>query len=232
MPCLRFLGRAAILLMFLVSGFCLADDSGPLVPDATSLSGRGILALATGYSVCLQETHELTDPCTGVTTALLDGFVSTVRLDSYLCQHVSVTGPDVGVECPIIGVQALAIAPPPACSLEARSLLVFDPASTWLQWAAMPCAVSYDVIRGALPGPVAGPGTVDLGRVACLVNDLVVPPGSIPSTSFGPRDADTPPPGQAFFYLVRATDLPYGATLYGFSSAGEVEVPAAGDCAI
>ena len=192
------------------------------------LSGRGLLGLVTGTSTCLEETHVLTDPCTGFEDALLDAYFSSVPLDSYLCQYVSVTGPDVGIECPVIGVQDLTLVPPPSCLSD---LSVVDSTSTWLQWPTRPCAASYDVIRGALPGPTANAGVVDLGPVVCLVNDLVVPFGSIPSTFYGPRDGDAPLPGQAFFYLVRATLQPSGVTPYGFSSGGGTENPASGDCA-
>jgi hypothetical protein len=224
----RHLLPSAILLFFLAFGVSLADESGPPVSEVTVLSGRGLLALATGTSTCLEGTHVLTDPCTGFESALLDAQFSSVNLDGYLCQYVSVSGQDVGIECPIIGVQNLALVQPPPCL---SSLSVFDSTSTWLQWPIRPCAVSYDVVRGVLPGPQTGGGFVNLGPVVCLVNDLFVPSGSIPSTLNGPHDEEVPPLGQIFFYLVRATLEPSGVTPYGFSSAGEMEVPASGDCA-
>ncbi len=208
--------------------FCLAGLSGPRVPEAADLSGRGLLGLATGTSTCIEETHVLTDPCTGFEGALLDAQFSSVPLNSYLCQYVNVSGPDVGIECPIIGVQTLTFVAPPSCLAD---LSVFDPASTWLRWPIRPCAFSYDVIRGSLPGPTANAGGIDLGPVLCLVDDLVVPSGSLPSTQFGPRDEEAPPLGQAFFYLVRATLQPSGVTPYGFSSGDAVESPASGGCA-
>lgn len=219
----------ATLLLFLAGGFCLAGESGPSVSETTVLSGRGLLGRATGTSTCMEETHVLTNPCTGLESTLLDSQFSSAPLDDYLCQYVSVSGPDVGIECPIIGVQDLALVSPPSCLAD---LSVFDSTSTWLQWPFRPCAVSYDVIRGALPGPTANAGVVDLGPVVCLVNDLVVPSGSTPSTFFGPRDEEAPPLGQAFFYLVRATLMTAPVTPYGFSNTEEMEVPASGDCTL
>ena len=51
------------------------------------------------------------------------------------------------------------------------------------------------------------------------------------STFNGPRDADAPPLGQAFFYLVRATLQSSNVTPYGFSNTDSQENPASGDCA-
>jgi len=213
-------GRSVILLVFVAFG--------PPVSEATVLSGRGVLRQATGTSTCIEESHVLTDPCTGFESALLDSQFSSVPLDSYLCQYVSVSGTDVGIECPIIGVQELTFVAPPSCLAD---LSVNDSTSTWLQWPSRLCASSYDIIRGALPGPTLNAGMVDLGPVVCLVDDLGAPFGSMTSTFNGPRDADAPPLGQAFFYLVRATLQSSNVTPYGFSNTDSQENPASGDCA-
>src|SRR5437899_6998122 len=118
----------AIILVLVAFGLCLADKGGPPVSETTGLSGRGLLGLATGTSTCLEGTHVLTDPCTGFESALLDSQFSSVPLDSYLCQYVAVSGTDVGIECPIIGVDQLALVAPPDCL---ANLSVIDPASTW-----------------------------------------------------------------------------------------------------
>jgi hypothetical protein len=201
---------------------------GLQVTMAAPLSGRGLLEVATGTSTCLEGTHVLIDPCTGFERYLLDQQFSAVAFDPYLCQYVQASGSDVGIECPIIGADSIALVEPPTCI---ANLSIFDPSSTWLQWPIRPCALSYDVIRGILPGPTGAAGAVNLGPVVCLVDDLV-PPGSMPSTQFGPHDDEAPPPGRAFFYLVRATLSASGVTPYGFSSGGEIESPSSGDCAL
>jgi len=129
---------------------------------------------------------------------------------------VSVAGSDVGVECTIIGVQSLALVPPPSCPFEVRGLFVFDSTSTYLRWTTTPCASSYDIVRGTLPGPAASGGLVNLGTVTCLVNDLVLPFGPDPTTYNGPRDGDVPPAGEAFFYVVRDWPPLWGNSLWLF----------------
>ncbi len=222
------LGRSCPLIVLLAFEPCLAAESRPPASEDAVLTGRGLLGLATGTTTCIEGTHDLTNPCTGTESVLLNSFFSSVPLDPYLCQYVSVSGQDVGVECPDIGVDTLALVAPPACI---ANLSVFDETSTWLQWPARPCATSYDIIRGVLPGPAARGGAIDLGAVVCLADDFVVAPGSTPSTMFGPRDGDVPPLGQSLFYLVRATLQPSGVTPYGFSNADEQENPSAGGCA-
>ncbi len=223
-----YLGCAASFVLLVAFGSCLAAEGGPPVSEDTVLTGQGLLGLNTGTSTCLEGTHDLTNPCSGFQTILLDSFFSSVPLDNYLCQYVKVSGQDVGIECPDIGVETLALVQPPACI---ANLSVFDGASTWLQWPTRQCATSYDIIRGVLPGPAAVGGLVDLGAVVCVADDFVVSPGSIPSTMFGPRDGDAPPIGQSFFYLIRATLQPSGVTPYGFSNKDEQESPSSGGCA-
>ena len=228
MSSLPYRGCAVSFVLLMAFGSRLAAEGGPPVSEDAVLTEQGLLGLATGTNTCQEGTHDLTNPCSGSETVLLNSQFSLIPLDNYLCQYVSVSGPDVGVECPDIGVQTLALVQPPECI---ASLSVFDEASTWLQWPTRACAASYDIIRGVLPGPVAVGGAVDLGAVVCLADDFVVSPGSIPSTMFGPRDGDAPPPGESFFYLIRATLQPSGVTPYGFSNRDEQESPSSGGCA-
>ena len=155
MSSLLYPGCAAFFVLLVAFGSCLAAEGGPPVSEDTVLTGQGLLGLNTGTSTCLEGTHDLTNPCSGFQTILLDSFFSSVPLDNYLCQYVKVSGPDVGIECPDIGVETLALVQPPACI---ANLSVFDGASTWLQWPTRQCATSYDIIRGVLPDqrPSAG----------------------------------------------------------------------------
>ena len=220
--------RSAPVILLVAFGPCLAAEGGPPISEDAVLTGRGLLGLATGTTTCLEGDHDLINPCTATESVLLSGQFSSIPLDDYLCQYVSVSGTDVGIECPDIGVQTLTLVAPPACI---ANLSVFDEASTWLQWPARPCAVSYDIIRGVLPGPSAGGGAVDLGAVNCLADNFIPAPGTIPSTMLGPRDGDAPPLGQSFFYLVRATLQSSGVTPYGFSNTDAQENPSSGGCA-
>ena len=84
-----------------------------------------------------------------------------------------------------------------------------------LNWYRVPCASSYDVIRGDIAGVRAGGSQIDLGPVTCVANNF-------PQADFwyliGPADPQSPEVGKAFFYLVRASGLPYGDMTYGHSS--------------
>jgi len=102
-------------------------------------------------------------------------------------------------------------------------LEVADPSPTVVRWNFLGTGITYDVIRGSVGSLHASGGLVDLGVVACLEND------STDLTTRGLGDAATPPAGAAFFYLVRQN--PAGSGLgYGFSSAHDRRVAAAGDC--
>jgi len=102
-------------------------------------------------------------------------------------------------------------------------LEVADPSPTVVRWNFLGTGVTYDVIRGGVGALHAMGGLVDLGLVTCIEND------STDLTTRGLADAVAPPAGQAFFYLVRQN--PPGSGLgYGFSSAHDTRLPAAGDC--
>ena len=68
-------------------------------PGAASASFRGYVERPYTPTTCLQESHFLTDPCTDSLTLLED---DRAILDLYLCKHVIVDGPDVGIECQVI----------------------------------------------------------------------------------------------------------------------------------
>lgn len=188
------------------------------IPFEVTCRPHGIVERG-GISICL-ESHKIIDPCTH-RSAVLES--SAVNLDGLLCQHVAVEGPEVGVECVVIDVQQATPAEP-GCEFEVWDLLAQDEAATWLAWQPFPCAETYDVIRGDLPGLSIDGSVVDLGPVNCLANDL-----PFPTTSQGPLDAEVPAPGHAFSYLVRAR-TPFGLLPYGFTNSGLVRTPSSGDC--
>jgi hypothetical protein len=174
---------------------------------------------------CLQESHFLTDPCTGDPQWLLDDR-GAIDMDPYLCKYVAVDGPDVGVECQVIAPVSVLVSQPP-CPITFTGLWISAETPPRVNWNHVTCAVSHDVIRGDLPGPTPGGSIIDLGRVTCLANDF-------PQADWwyvsGPADLEFPPPGTAFFYLVRAFGLPDGDTTYGHSSDGREEIPLSGGC--
>jgi len=102
-------------------------------------------------------------------------------------------------------------------------LEVADPNPTVVRWNFLGTGVTYDVIRGGVGALHATGGLVDLGLVTCIEND------STDLTTRGLADAVAPPTGQAFFYLVRQNP-PGSGLAYGFSSAHDTRLPAAGDC--
>ena len=102
-------------------------------------------------------------------------------------------------------------------------LEVADANPTVWRWNFLGSGVTYDVIRGGVGGLHATGGLVDLGLVTCIEND------STDLTTRGLADAAVPPRGAALFYLARQN--PPGSGLgYGYSSAHDTRVPAAGDC--
>jgi hypothetical protein len=102
-------------------------------------------------------------------------------------------------------------------------LEVADANPTVVRWNFLGSGVTYDVIRGGVGALHATGGLVDLGVVTCIEND------STDLTTRGLADAAVPPPGAAFFYLVRQN--PPGSGLgYGYSSAHDTRLPASGDC--
>ena len=193
--------------------------------SVTSAAYRGYVELPWSPSFCLQESHFLTDPCTGDAQWILDDR-GAISMDGYLCQYVDVNGPNVGVECDVIEPTSVSLAQPPCPILFDGLWMTYD-APPRLNWYHVTCAHSHDVVRGELPGPMPGGLHVDLGRVTCLADD-------VPQAAWwyieGPVDPESPPLGKAYFYLVRALGLPYGDTTYGHSSDGLEEVPLSGDC--
>lgn len=111
--------------------------------------------------------------------------------------------------------------PTPVAIRDARtSLRVSETAlGTRIFWVAVPGASTYDVIRGRIESIVAFVTTIDLGDVVCLEND------SLDLETSGFEDPESPPPGSAFFYLMRAEDEDFGA-----SSDGRPRDPASGAC--
>ena len=200
--------RSAVLL-----GLLLATSG------AASASFRGYVEQPYTPTTCLQESHFLTDPCTDSLTLLED---DRAILDLYLCKHVIVDGPDVGIECQVIAPASVQRVQP-ACPIPFAGLWLSGESPAQVNWLRVTCAVSHDVVRGDLKSLAAG----NLGAVTCLAND-------VPQADFwyvaGPADAESPAPGEAFFYLARSAGLPDGDTTYGHSSDGREETPLSGDC--
>jgi len=199
------------------SGVALACN-----PTYSPLVFRGQVERAS-TSPCLQETHILTDPCTGAETLLTS---TQYNLDASLCSSITVSGPDVGVECPVIDVKTIDPSPP-ACTVMVRELAIQGGVDSQMTWTRVPCAYSYDAIRGDVAGLASGATNIDLGQVLCLGDDL---PANELSFYDGPHDTENPGFGQAFFYLVRVNGAPYLASPYGYSSDSRNEVPSSGDC--
>ncbi len=192
-------------------------------PAFVPATSQGLIEPLLSPTTCQQGTHQFTDPCTGA-SVLLES--THYNLDQYVCSDVDLSGQDVGVECPVVAVQSLA-AGAPACEVEVLGLLVDGGAEAATRWWRTPCSRDYDMIRGALAELKQDAGAVDLGAVRCLVDDLL--PG-VSDIVDGPIDGETPPPGGAFFYLVRTRGTPYGQTTYGHSTTGQVRKPSSGDC--
>lgn len=113
--------------------------------------------------------------------------------------------------------------PPFALNVTTVEGLTLDgTAPTDLSWQPMAGGPVYDVIRGdlgslaMLAGDVDG---IDLGTVACGDENL---PESFTQA------ADTPAPGEAWFYLVRSDGATTGS--YGFGTGGAERSAAGGDC--
>ena len=103
-----------------------------------------------------------------------------------------------------------------------QTCTIIDQAATVYRWGIVPGAV-YDVIRGQVHSVVVGSGTVNLGPVTCLANDL-------PDTDTAAlADTALPPVGDAFFYLVRPV-IGGVAGQYSVSSTGKPGVPSSGGC--
>jgi hypothetical protein len=108
------------------------------------------------------------------------------------------------------------LATSPALHAEPR-LWLRGAACTELRWTFMGSGHVYDVVRGELEALAGGADVVDLGAVACLVDD--------DTDVRHACDAAPLESGSGFFYLVRVE----GSTSYGRSSALEPRV-ATGGC--
>lgn len=108
-------------------------------------------------------------------------------------------------------------------------LRAVNEAATVLVWNTIPSAASYDVIRFPPAGLYEDPVTVHLGTVVCWEDDSLDATTGAGTEAANP-DMDPLPPGQAFFYLVRARIGASNLT-YGFTGACARErLPDASDC--
>jgi len=99
-------------------------------------------------------------------------------------------------------------------------------APTVLRWTAGSGPVRYDAIRGDVAALTFVGDVASLGTTVCLEDD------SPDNETVGFGDAETPSPGQAFFYVIRGSQgLSDGPGSYGTSSDGRARVPSSGDCA-
>lgn len=110
-----------------------------------------------------------------------------------------------------------AITEPVALTIEQEA------AGTTIAWDAVPDALLYSVVRGEVANLRDADNAIDLGEVTCLQTG-----GSALST-VGREDADEPPVGHAFFYLVSYNDG-WGSTGYGTPLVGKPRIAASGDC--
>ena len=209
---------------FVVS-ILLTIAAGAGTNHAQCTSSGVIQRLTIGFCI---ETHATYGPCTlqAVTLTEMD-----VDLDQFQCTYVQLEGTDrsicSGETCEIIGPTTVTAAPIPCEILVPDILRIIPGSSTWFEWDAVPCADSYDVIRGNLPGPSFVGGNVNLGPVVCLMNDYPNP------NNVHFQDTGIPIPGLGYFYLIRANHHIVGQppiTPYGRSSSGAQELPASGDC--
>ena len=94
-----------------------------------------------------------------------------------------------------------------------------------MSWDVEAGPIRYDVIRGDLANVHLDPTTVNLGTVACVVNDPPV------NSTEGSDDGTTPPPGHVFFYVYRGSQgLAAGPGSYGQGTGGKERVASGGDC--
>ncbi len=150
----------------------LGADQAAISPVQPASPGyRGYVEIPWTPTVCSQGNYFLTDPCTGGVTLLQP---SGLGFDRYLCQYVDLSGPDVGVECPVI--DPIVVTPGQApCPIPPATLTVSGGATAQTLWSHVICAASYDLIRGDLLQLSETAASVDLGSVTCLANDLPEP---------------------------------------------------------
>ncbi len=101
--------------------------------------------------------------------------------------------------------------------------LTQTPEGTVSSWTEVLAAQWYNVIRGLLADVTASPSGVDLGPVQC------VEPASTDTTTEGWEDAEVPPTGETFFYLVE-TVFADGSRTLGTDSAGNPRAAGPGSC--
>ena len=100
---------------------------------------------------------------------------------------------------------------------------VLGASRTIFRWGMVPGA-TYDVIRGLVKSVTQQPASFDLGAVTCLANNLTV------SDTADLPDTTLPPSGNAFFYLVRATNAAGTSTEYTVATNGKPGIPSTGSC--
>ena len=194
------------------------------LPGVASAAIRGYVERPWTPTTCLQGSHFLTDPCTG-NISLADD-TQALDLDPYLCKYVVVNGPDIGVECTVIAPSSIVESQAP-CPITFGDLWLTGADPPTVNWDRVICAPGYDVVRGDVASVVVETSRINLGPVLCAADNWRQENWWFVT---GPADGESPPLGQAFFYLVRAPRLPFGDSAYGYSSDGREEVPGSGDC--
>jgi hypothetical protein len=97
------------------------------------------------------------------------------------------------------------------------------PQGSLVSWGEYWDAGQYDVIRGELGNLAPRNGAIALGPVVCIEED------SLDTTTTGFEDAQDPPPGQAYFYLVAYSDGERSSS-YGTATAALPHEPGPGRC--
>ncbi len=92
-------------------------------------------------------------------------------------------------------------------------LLAFGAGATLLKWNFLGTAYRYDVARGSLRNLASAGDSVELGPLLCVEDN------SADIKTAGREDAETPLPGEAFFYVARGV-LAGVPGPYGHSSDG------------
>jgi penicillin G amidase len=110
-----------------------------------------------------------------------------------------------------------------ANSVEPINLTVSRSPSARIEWAEVPGAVHYDVIRGSLSALRVEGSNVNMGTVAC------VEVHSFDTSTAGFDDNEIPAPGQAFFYAVQFNDGRDDSS-YGSIGVGRARVVSGGGC--
>lgn len=130
------IGLALIVSCFAHTGHAVAQVQGILAPLSAA---------------CEENTHHIVDVCTGEEHPV---WSSSIDLNSFSCQTVQADGRPTGQVCPGTDLTSVALASP-ACPIEVGGVefQILDPEGTVLFWAPLPCAQSYQVIRGVVGEP-------------------------------------------------------------------------------